>query len=384
MKTWALRGSVLALCVAAGCTSWRPLQSYDGWTLYTRGDQHVDPASFERAFEPAIRSVEDALGPFKRRVSVYAWDAGAEPEKTGAEQIHEGDEGVIEVVPGIGPARVRAFHARGDGIFGAPSGVFVGTAEPGTAVHELVHARLAEDHPNLSLWFEEGLACVLGDGFLAKDRWVVDGLACWPLRELYEQQLDDDELAHLLALHADSTASVRDNVLVHFVGWAIVFDMYREAGSLDWKRWCDRYGQGMELGEARERVSRTLAPQTLEMWLGRLSDPRPEVRLATAKGVWKLRSPIVVSKLVDALEKENDPLVKVGFSINALAAAGEMRLSGSLRDRMWRSAWPALKRTRLEDPSEQEAVEKLLRSFRWGSNQKPNEPLQALKRFWAE
>jgi len=111
--------------------------------------------------------------------------------------------------------------------------VYAGVAEPGTAVHELVHARLAEEDPDLPLWFEEGLACLMGDGFLDQEHWIVDGLACWPMRELREQKLGDGDLARLLALKAEDSLSARDNVLIHFVGWAVVFDLYRESNGFD-------------------------------------------------------------------------------------------------------------------------------------------------------
>jgi len=255
--------------------------------------------------------------------------------------------------------------------------------EAGTAAHELVHARFAEEDYDLPLWLEEGIACFIGDGFLAGDQWVVDGLSCWPLYELGKQPLSDAELTHLLRLHAKDEVDARDNVLVHFVGWAIVFDLYREHGRLDTEAWRVRYTHELTLAEARTRLSRTIDPETALTWLGRLDDPRPEVRLAAAKGVWKLRSQPVVSRLLDALRKEDDATVQVGLSINVLAAAGEMRLPRSMERRMWSLSWPALRSAKLEDPAEQAAIAELMRSF-WSGGRSSQPPLQALKRFWAE
>lgn len=374
----------LAVCLASGCASWRPRASYDGWTLYTQDSRPIDAAEYQRAFDPAIATVAQVLGPFEHAVRVYAWEDGAKTSESGTEQIQDAGEGLLQEVPGIGPARVRAFHARGEGLFGPPSGVFVGKPEAGTAAHELVHARLAEDARTYPLWLEEGLACVVGDGFLAHDGWVIDGLACWPLIQLREQHIDEHELGYLLGLRAEDVSSVRDNVLVHFLGWAIVFDLYREAGRIDWPAWRERYGKGIPSAEARERLERSISESTTLAWLDRLGDPNPDVRLATAKGVWKLRSTKVVERLLDQLEKEADPQVRVGLAINALAAAGEQRLPPHIAGRMWRMTWPVLRRETLDVPQEQAALTALFRSIRVRTNQPPQEELETLRRFWAE
>ncbi len=376
--------AVPLLVVLAACTSWRPRQVYDGWTLYGQEGQEIDSTAFQDAFDPALAAVESILGPFRSQVRVFAWDEGAERVSQGSERIDEGDDGRVQHVPGIGPARVRAFHARGDGLFGPPAGVFVGTPEPGTAAHELVHARLAEENMSYPLWLEEGLACLIGDGFLDGETWVIDGLACWPLQQLHDQQLDDAELAPLLDLHAEDLASVRENVLVHFVGWAIVFDLYREAGRVDWEGWRARFARGVELSEARARLDRTLSHDTLVAWLDRLSDPRREVRMATAKGLWKLRSPEIMRALLARLEVEEDPEVKVCLAINALAAAGASGPFDSMTGKMWRTVWPVLRRATLTDTSEHDALRALFRSMRSRSKQTPQDQLQMLKRFWAE
>jgi hypothetical protein len=108
------------------------------------------------------------------------------------------------------------------------------------------------------------------------------------------------------------------------------------------------------------------------------------VRLATAKGVWKLRSTQIATVLLEALEEEEDPEVRVGFAINLLACAGEARLPDVLTGRLWRAVWPALSRATLDDPDENQAAHDLRRSFRFRSSRNAQAPLLALKRFWAE
>jgi hypothetical protein len=375
----------LGACLGlASCAAWRPVASFDGWSLYAERGRDVDAQSFEAAVAPAMAAVREALGPFRRPVSVHAWNGDAGAETNGAEVIHEGEGGPVQQVPGIGPARVRAYHARGDGLFGPPAGIFLAAPECGTVAHELVHAHAAEEGIDLPLWLEEGVACVLGDGFQDGRRWIVDGLSCWPLRELQSQKISDEDLTRLLALHAGDPSNSRDNVLAHFVGWAIVFDLYREDGRIDWRGWRDRYEKGIPLEDARRRLLRVIDPEYALQWLARLRDPDRDVRLATAKGVWKLRSTRVASALLDAIEDEKDPEVKVGLAINLLACAGEARLPDLLTGRLWRAVWPALRHASLEDPAERQGVEELLRSFRFRAGTSSQEPLQALRRFWAE
>lgn len=380
---------VALLAGLTSCSSWKRVDGGPRWDLLSEGPSSPEERrAYADALEPAFDAVAERFGEFRRRVSIHMWDGDASGSKApGAAQMQEARTGAVQDVPGIGPARVRAFHARSRGLFGTVSGVYLGAPETGTAAHELVHARIAEEDLNLPLWLEEGLASFVGDGYADGRRWIVDGLACWPLRELAEARIDDRELAGLLALLADDTSDVRQNVLAHFVGWAIVFDLYREHGELDWRAWVSSfgsYGRHIELGEARRRLARTLDAQTLREWLKRLDDPDRGVRIATAKGTWKLRSPLVVEALLDRLEREDDPVVKVALGINVLAAAGEMRLPSALQERMWRTVWPGLRRAKLEDPLEAKAVEDLLRSFRWGARQSPREPLEKLRRYWAE
>jgi hypothetical protein len=365
--------AIAAAFLASACSSWSRVETFPGWTLYAEEPSAVDVRAFQRAYEPAIDAVESVFGPFRQPVRVHAWEADQGANSVG--EVHD--------VPGIGRARVRAYHARGEGPFGPAAGIYASTADAGTAVHELVHARIAELVPELPLWFEEGVACVLGDGFLDGDRWVVDGLACWPMRELRATAPDVRELARLLDVRAERGTDLRENVLVHFVGWAIVFDLYRQDGRIDWPGWLKRAGT-MSAGEAHERMMRSLSPETETAWLTRLGHEDRGVRLATAKGLWKLRSPAVLDALLDRLRREEDPEVKIALAVNALAAAGEREPPGRMSGRMWRTVWPVLRDPELVDPEEQAAVARLLSSFRWRGGRDSDAALQGLDRFWAE
>ncbi len=374
-RSWRIHAAVLvALAVCAGCTTWSAVSSHPRWTLYAEDPDRVDAKAFCRAYEPAFAVIEGALGRFDAPVRVHAWEA-ADGSVNGVGAAHD--------VPGIGRARVRAFHSRSSGPFGPRHGIYASSADAGTAVHELVHARVAEIDPKLPLWFEEGLASVMGDGFMDDERWVIDGLACWPLRELRDKPIDDRELARLLKARAEDGADLRENVLVHFVGWAIVFDLYRESGRIDWEGWRGR-ARSMTPAEARVRLDRTIARATEQEWLRRLSHADRGVRLATAKGLWKLRSELVLAALLERLGDEEDPEVRVALAINALAAAGEREPPGRLVGRMWRTVWPVLRRAELADPSEQRAIELLMRSFRWRGDANSTQALEGLRRFWAE
>jgi hypothetical protein len=378
------KSTLALLLLLPACASWRTIGEHEKWTLCAAPGATVDGEAFARAFDPALLAVEAAFGPFRERVTVHAVadeeDAGAQ----GASALAQPDGLSTQVVPGIGLARVRAWHVRSTGPFGTPSGIYVGAPDAGTAAHELVHARLAEVCGDLPLWLEEGLASICGDGILIHGSWTVDGLACWPLRELVDEPISDAELERLCKLRAGEDSDTRENVLAHFVGWAIVFDLLRESGSLDWNAWLARYREGIATREARERLERSLAPGTVDQWLVRLTDPRPEVRAASAKGLWKLRSERALEQLLDALDDETDPEVRVVFSINALAAAGEMPLRPELTGRVWRTVWPRLRRAELEDGAENRALRELLRSFRYGSRGASRGPLEALRRVWAE
>lgn len=365
-------------CLAA-CSSWQTVEVRDGWTLYSEQGQTVDAAAFAASFDPAYRAVEDVFGAFDETIRVHAMQSDNSAKVPQAHEL-----GLVRDVPGIGRARVRAYHARGDGVFGPSTGIYADTPEPGTAAHELVHARVAEIAPDAPLWLEEGLACFLGDGFLDGDRWIVDGYACWHVRELREQRLPDKELDRVLRLSAADESSVRENVLVHFVGWAIVFDLQREAGALDWKQWFARYRRGIGSEEARQRIERTISATAEAEWLKRLTDPNRDVRLATAKGLWKLRSRAAVTSLLDAIDNEQDGEVKVALAINALAAGGDIKLGEETRDRFWPTVWPVLRRGQLKDATEQQALKSLYLSYRRRTQVTSQQALEGLRRYWAE
>jgi hypothetical protein len=370
------------LCIA-GCTSWRQVADHGGWVLYHAAGEEVSVAEYEAAFEPAFEAVEEWLGPFSRPVRVHAWHGSVRVTESGHERVQGDEDSGVQEVPGIGLARIQAYHARGGGF--DRTGIFIGVADPGTAVHELVHARFAELDADIPLWFEEGVASLLGDGALFEGRWVVDGLAFWPLGELREAELTDEDLERLLVLEAADEFSVRDNVLVHFLGWAVIFDLYRETKGLDWERWLADFEAQDPLPEVRRRLDRTLGSMTEKLWLKRLADPDPAVRLAAVKGAWKLRTRTTLDTLLEAAAREQHPEVRTALAVNALATAGELRLS-------WRS-WRRVERTLdraftpevLTDPRERAALEVLRETYRDGSRRKEaREALDQLARYWEE
>ncbi len=377
---------VLLLVTLASCSSWQRTEQYGGWSLYVKSGETVSNQAFFDAVQPAFEAVERELGPFKKTIRVHAWNGGVAMDDGTKGRITSGDEGTVTEVSGIGPARVRAFHARGDGGFFSLSGVFVGTADEGTAVHELVHAHLAEDGERLPLWFEEGFAMVMGDGAMFENRWVVDGLACWPWRELRDLEMDEAKFENLLSLSSGKVHSVRDNVLVHFVGWAIVFDLYREVGRLDWREMLNRHNAAADpLREARIRYERTLRIETIESWLTRLQDPDPGTRLATVRGTWKLHSHAVQGTLLSMLRDETHPEVRASFAVNALATAGQVRLGRRRTGWMWRAVFPVLKQTVLASQEETSALRTLYRAYRYGNPEYNTQAaLEQLDRFWED
>jgi hypothetical protein len=284
---------------------------------------------------------------------------------------------------------VRAFHVRGGANPFAADGVFLGTTEVGTVVHELVHARLAEERDDVPLWFEEGLASLLGDGAFFEGRWTVDGLACWPLRELRQQELSDADLERLLVLRPRDKPDPRDNLLVHFVGWAIVFDLAAERPDAGWRGWLATFRHGADIegtaAHARRRLERTLRRGLEAEWLTRLEDPDPAVRLAAARGTWKLRSRTAVDLLLDALEHEEQTEVRYALALNAFLAAPETRLGRSRWLRISRGALPVLRQAELPDPDEAEAARAFYRTV-WGGGRRgrSQDQLELLTRFWDE
>ena len=374
-----------ALAQLASCTSWSAVERHPGWSLYVKDGAPVEVERYRAAVEPALVAAEDVLGPFRTPVRIHAWDGGVDMRTGNQGEIVLG-EAAIEDVPGIGPAKVLAFHARSTGGPFSASGIFVGVPDTGTILHELVHAHFEERGVALPLWFEEGVAALLGDGVLHEGRWTVDGLACWPWRELEEEQFEDADLARLLSIRAEDDHSVHENVLVHFLGWALVFDLAREGEELDWRTWLERFRAAPDpVGEARARLARTLDPSTPLAWLERLDDPDPAVRLAAAKGAWKLRSRAVTMRLVEALRGERDPEVRVGLAVNALAAAGEVRLGWRVERQLWPRVLRALREAELADPDEHTAARELYAAYaRFDGGRGTREAMARLARFWQE
>lgn len=377
-----MRGPLSVLVVsisalASACSTWQPVETREAWTLYTRPGYTIDVACFARALEPAFRAVEERMGPFEQNVRIHALEgAGAGELRADAE---------FETVPGIGPARVRAFHVRPSANPFASGGVFLECADAGAAVHELVHARLAEEGVSLPLWFEEGLAQFYGDGALFEDRWYVDGLCCWPLRELREERLSDADLARMLSIRASDSTPSRDNLLVHFVGWAIVFDLAREMPDASWRQWWDTWRADDSVAAARTRIGRTIDDRSHVEWLRRLDDPDPGVRFATAKGTWKLRSSSAAERLLARLEKEEEPSVRFALALNALITGGEARLSGRQWGRFGRLVFSTLRNAKLEDPAERESLDLLRRALRGRApEQQSDRAFDGLARYWDE
>lgn len=373
--------------VLASCQTWQQHEDYGRWRLYTRPDEEVATQRFEEAFEPAFDAVEDNMGAFERPVRVHAWHGGVELSSGNHGEIRPADDpGLVQQVDGIGPARVRAFHSRGGGAF-SPSGIFIGEPDEGTAVHELVHARLAEEEGHLPLWFEEGLATLLADGAMYEGSWTTDGLSCWPLRELSEETLSDAEIARLLELTARDHHSVRENLLVHFLGWAIVFDLAREDPDADWRVWFDRFQRSpAPVAEARLRMERSLARSTSEAWVASgLQHPEAAHRLATVRGLWKIADRQLLRVLMEALEVEDDPQVRLGLAVNLLAGAGSLSLSwgdwSTLRPRIL----AALDGLEVPDENERSAAAALLDAYELGRSQgRSREAFAQLERYWEE
>ena len=379
----------LALVLAlSGCTSWQPSVEFEGWTLYVKDGQEVDPDPYSTAFEAAFVVVEDAFGPFEEDVAVHAIMGSVDLHSGNSGSI-TGEVGAVERVEGIGDAVVPAFHARGTALTfydPKPNWIFVAVPATGTAVHELVHARVADLHLNLPLWFEEGLAAVMGDGIQREGRWIMDGFSFWPWVELREDRPTDQELRRLLQITSRDDHSVRDNVRLHFVGWAIVFDCLRETGKLDWEGWLEEARNGQDLVSwARARLDRTLECKTMLEWVARVEDKDPAVRLATARGAWKVGDEDVLSLLLDQLQDEDDDEVKVCLAVNALASLGRGEPSRELERRLWPTVLGALRRVQLPNEAEEEAVRELYRSYRrWGGRRTRQAAFDRLDRYWRE
>jgi len=378
-------GALFVALTLTSCTTWRTAAKFEGWTLYVEDGSTVDSDAYSTAFSAAFEAVEGAFGPFAGGVDVHAI-AGSVDLQSGNRGSITGEEGAVERIEGIGDAVVPAFHAGGGGGLFAPSGIFVAMPATGTAVHELVHARISELGLTLPLWFEEGVAAVMGDGIQREGRWVVDGFSFWPWVELREDLLTEKELGRLLGINSQDDHSVRDNVLIHFVGWAIVFDCMRETGDLDWERWLGDARAAKDLVTwASVRMNRTLEESTMHEWLTRVEDEDPAIRLASARGAWKVGNEDVVALLLDQLEREEDDEVKVCLAVNALASLGRGEPSREIERRLWPTVLRALRRVELSDEEEQEAARELYRSYRrWGGRRTRQSAFDRLDRYWRE
>lgn len=379
-----LHGPFLAgLCLLlASCSSWRQVQRFDSWTLYEIPSDPIDAAAWEQAFRPAVVTVESIFGPFAAPVAVHAWHGSVGIDGQQRTVVVGSEEANTLELAGVGIARIQAWHSRG-GRLGSSGGIFIATPDTGTAVHELVHAHYSEHQVELPLWFEEGVASLIGDGALYEGRWLTDGLAYWPLRELRENPPSENELRSLLDIGSGGFSSIEDNVLVHFVGWAIVFDLYRETGELDWELWYERFDWTAPLQDALLRLERTLQPETELTWLEQLSSPEAGRRIATARGAWKVRRNDVMERLLDALEVEKKPEVRATLALNLLASTEQNSRPPYWR-RMRRLITSTFRDVNLPDPKENSAMRVLLGAFLGRRNLNVNAAFATLDRFWSE
>lgn len=377
---------LLLFALLASCVSWEHDTSGEGWNLYVRPGDGVDAGPYRALLDPAVAAVEAELGPFQRPVRVHAWHGGVDLTSGTRGVIADGDEaGVVESK--LGTARVRAFHVRGDP-FG-PGGIFLGEPSPGSAVHELVHARFAE-LPDVPLWFEEGLAMFLGDGELVVPAegtpyWVRDGLCAWPRAMLRDARPTDAELDAVLALRSGVDHTIEENLLVHFVGWALVFDLQREDPEGTWWDWLQTFER--DPSTADERVARSLDRGTQLVWLNDgLTHPEPGVRMATARGQWRGASSPSLQLLSSALRHEQDPEVRATLAINLLAAAGQGRFAGMGRWNGLRLPLAVLEDLEFGTERDRSAARRLVTAFlgRGGSTAVIEAAFLDLEPYWQE
>jgi len=387
-----VRAAVLLLvalplvALLGGCASWEHDTSGDSWTLYVRPGGGVDAGAYRALLDPAVAAVEAELGPFRRPVRVHAWQGGVDLSSGTRGVIADGeDAGVVESE--LGTARVRAFHVRGDP-FG-PGGIFLGEPSPGSAVHELVHARFAE-LPEVPLWFEEGLAMFLGDGELVRPveglpYWVRDGLCAWPRAMLREARPTDTELESVLALRSGVDHTIEENLLVHFIGWALVFDLYREDPGGTWWDWLQTFER--DPSDAPERVARSLDRGTQLVWLNEgLTHAEPGVRMATARGQWRGASSPSLQLLSSALRHEQHVEVRATLAINLLAAAGQGRFAGMGRWNGLRLPLSVLEELEFGTPDDRAAARRLVTAFlgRGGDAADIEAAFRDLEPYWQE
>ena len=376
-----LRSPALLLLVSLGCAaSWRTVAVYEGWSLHERERPDLDAAVWAAEVEPARIAVEDWLGAFEEPVRVHALDAPVHLGEDGRSVVHAAE--ASQPVPGLGTATIKGYHTRSE--HPGDTGVFVRDADAGTLVHELVHARLAELDPDLPLWFEEGVACLLADGLVVEGRWVRDGFSAWPWVELRENRPPALELERILERGSDEPMGVRENVLAHLVGWALVFDLWRETRSDDWRTWLEAFDWERPLVDAQRRLDRILSPTVPAGWLrARLASPSQPVRLAALRGAWKLAAPETGSVLLAALEMEQDPEVQASLAVNLRASGTALAPEPRALQEAHSAAREALERVQLPQPDEAGAARALCRSLRGGPGD-PDAALEGLRRFWDE
>ncbi len=382
------QNALLAACVllAAGCSAWHVEREAEGWQLLRPRDVEIDGDAWADSFAIAHAAVQERLGPFDRPIRVHAW-SGREGTPIDARPEIASD-GLLAPAGDLGPARVSAFHVRPEDAHDARESaaeIYLVDTDPAAAVHELVHVRLAELDGELPLWFEEGLACLYADGLEVDGDWHVDGLACWPWTQLRGLELHDDELARLLALKAGDNYDARDNRLVHFVGWALVFDLARRRPQRTWREWYEAFERAPDpVAETRVRLDRTLDPNAVRDWLARLTHSNRGARLAAAKGTWKLASATVIDLLLDELEEERDPEVRATFALNALLAAGETKPGWFRWQRLREQALPVLVNASLPDPDEQRALRAWAASLGDSTSRALASDLEPFARLWRE
>jgi HEAT repeat protein len=132
-------------------------------------------------------------------------------------------------------------------------------------------------------------------------------------------------------------------------------------------------------------MNRTLEESTMHGWVARIEDEDPAVRLASARGAWKVGDEDVIAILLDQLEREEDDEVKVCLAVNALASLGRGEPSREIERRLWPTVLRALRRVELSDEEEQEAARELYRSYRrWGGRRTRQSAFDRLDRYWRE
>jgi len=103
------RMAVLALALTSvACSPWRRVGRGSGWSLYALDAKSVEIAPYREVFAPAHRAVERHFGPFAESVRVHLW-----PSSPPSGAVGRNTE--VQRIPGIGPARIPAWHLRRGG-----------------------------------------------------------------------------------------------------------------------------------------------------------------------------------------------------------------------------------------------------------------------------